>query len=200
MRADSWASLAGAALCALLIAADAAAAHNPKAPDPKAIVLPISDVPAGLTVSSQGYESLTEAAAGGPFTAAQYKAWGYLSGYEVHYELAGSAAKVVTGPVLITSSASVYKTPAGAAASLAASRAQCPKNGGHSFSPGGRIGDQSFGCVVNVTENGVPLVDYVVGWHRGPVKEGIVLGGTPTGASAAQTVRLARLVDKRIPG
>ena len=195
MEAGRWASLAGAALSALAVAAGAAATR-----DPKAMVLRLSDVPAGLTVSSQRYKSVTGAAASGPFTVAQYKAWGYLNGYEVDYELGGSSAKVVTEPILITSAGSVYKTPAGAAASFAAHRAQCSKIGGHSFSTDGRIGDASFGCVARTTESGVPVVEYVVAWRRGPVNAVIELGGLRTGASAAKTLRLARLVDSRIRG
>jgi len=192
MVARRWASLAGPALCALIVAAGAAATR-----DPKAMVLRLSDIPSGFFVQSQGYESLRAAAAGSPFTVAQYKAWGYLSYYEVDYELAGTGTKVLTGPLEIASSASVYKTAAGAAASFAASRAQCPKHG-RLFSTNAPIGDGSFGCVYSTSKSGVPVVVYVLTWHRGPCKAGIVVDGLSTAVSATRAVGLARLEDTRI--
>jgi hypothetical protein len=192
MPATRWASLAGPVLCALVVAAAAAAAR-----DPQAMVLRRSDIPSGFSVQSQGYESVRRAAAGSPFTVAQYEAWGYLRYYEVDYELAGAGTKVLTGPLEIASSASVYKTAAGAAASFAASRAQCPKHG-RLFSTTARIGDGSFGCEYATSKSGVPVVAYVLTWHRGPVKAGIVVDGLRTAVSATRAVGLARLEDARI--
>jgi hypothetical protein len=168
--------------------------------NPEALVLALSEVPAGFSDSLSQYLPVARLAKPSGVSVAQYQAWGYKSGYEVAYSAESTAAGWGPGPFGISSYALVYRTEAGARTSYLSAYKQCPKSHGASHgtyvSLGGRIGDQSFVCAFSSANLTTP--DYDVYWHQGTVEGLIVLAGqSPRAVSAANAVALARKQDAK---
>jgi hypothetical protein len=166
------------------------------AANPKALVLAVSEVPAGFSGSPGQYLSLPSLAKQSGVSVAQYRAWDYESGYEIIFSAESGAKGWGTGPLGITSGAIVYRTAGGARAAYLSANKQCPKLHGKYVSIGGRIGDQSFVCAFSSVN--LPTPDYDVYWRRGAVEGFSILGGqSPRAVSALHAVELARTQDAK---
>jgi hypothetical protein len=168
--------------------------------DPKKMVLQLQDLPTGFqTAADSGYKSLTAAAKkSSNVSAAQYKAWGYVIGYEADYVRNGSLADLSSGGVGLVSSASVYRTSAGAEKSLASSAKVCSQSSFSELSVGAKIGNEVHLCVAVRKGGGVTAQVYTVMWRRGRIKATVLLGGLKGSASPEQAVALAKRQDSRI--
>jgi hypothetical protein len=167
---------------------------------PEALVLDLAELPAGFSASGGQYLLLASLARQSGVSIARYRAWGYEKAYEGVFSTESGAAGMGSGPLGISSYAFVYRTAAGARASLLSLYRQCPKSHGTSrgkYVPmSGRIGDQSFVCAFSSVKLATP--EYDVSWRHGTVEGLIVLAGqSPQPVSAANAVALARTQDAK---
>ncbi len=164
--------------------------------DPSRLTLRLGDLPAGFALQSANVVSLAAAAKEGPQTVADYRRWGYVTGYEADF-LPDQTGASVRGAVLIVSSVSVYKTRRGAAASWTSSVQAClrkrPTCIRLSLSP--KIGDGAVLLKARTRSRGVTLSTLAVVWHRGSMKAGVLAAGVGDGPSAATVVALAAKQD-----
>ena len=188
--------------CLLVLAAAAAPAGvslASPAPDPKALVLRLQDLPTGYKVGSAHSVPL-EMAAREAWGKATLERWGYLGGYDARYTLdTSNTGDLLAQPALVESTVSVYRSAAGAHASVAASAALCNKPPNSELALGTRIGDEAHLCYRKRTVGAVASVVYAVIWRDGRLKAGVQIAGFEGAASAALAVRLAKEQDSRFP-
>jgi hypothetical protein len=182
------------AAATLILVASASAAN----PNPKQMVLRLQDLPTGFQSAGHHYKSLSAAANGNRFSEAQYRAWGYVIGYEADFSQNGSLADLFSGATEITSTASVYRTSAGAEKSLASSAKACSQSPSTELSVGVKIGNEVHLCSIVRKSKGVTVQVYGVMWRRGRVKAAVLLGGPKGSVSPKQAVTLAKRQDGRI--
>jgi hypothetical protein len=182
---------------ALVLASVAAAAVNPKP-----FVLRLVDMPSGFAATTSHYVSAQQAAKDGPTSIAQFREWGYLTGYEATYTQNGGLADLLAGAGQILSSVSVYKSAGGAASSWTESDATCLRHKPQCtrLALNERIGDQAGLYKVAVTSKKTKVISYVVVWRRGALKGSIIAAGVGVGPSVQATVALAVKQDKRMVG
>ena len=188
--------LASALLFVLL--AGTASASNP---DPKQMVLTLQDMPTGFSVSSgTGYKDIAAVAkTSSTATLAQYKAWGYQTGYEADFTGSPSLSDLMSGAADITSSVSVYKSSSGAEKSLTSSLGQCHKAPYKELSMGGaKLGDEGHLCSATKKSGEVTAQVYAVLWRHGRLKGSVLTAGVVGATSPTQAVTLAEVQDKRM--
>lgn len=180
---------------ALVFAAIAAASSS----DPKQMVLRLQEMPTGFSPASGSYYPITKAAAENGQPIAKLREWGYQTGYEADFKInSGSLTDVFTGPIDITTSATVYRTTGGAKASLASSAAACRKAPVSELSVGAKIGDEAHLCTLTKSSEGITGRAYIVIWRHGRYKGAVLLVATTSGASPTTAVSLARTQDARM--
>ena len=170
---------------------------------PSELVLRNSDLGSSFQLVRQDTGEVTNAlaAASGPSGhAAQLRAWGRVSGYQVHFVHRSTATSLSSGVVDLHDSATLYATRAGASGAFAY---ETQKERSTVFQPATapaalRIGDRrSFFTAVQKTQN-ILVQLYVLVWQRGrtvAVLEGVGLRGP---SRPAQLARIARLQDARL--
>lgn len=168
--------------------------------DPKTMVLQLQDLPTGFqTAPGSGYKSLTAAAKeSSNVSAAQYKVWGYVTGFDGDFSKNGSVADLMSGAGEILSSVSVYRTSAGSANSLASTVKACSRPPFHELSLGVRIGDEAHLCTAVQTSGGVKAQVYAIAWRRGRIRASILVSGLEGSTSPNEAVALAKRQDSRI--
>jgi hypothetical protein len=183
----------GAGLLALvaLLAAGAAGAATL---DPRPMTLRLTDVPAGFARTKAHYVSNVQAARNDR-TGKSFAKLGRLNGYDADYK-----RSAVTGLVEIDSTASTYRTAAGAHGSLAISFRAASAAAGYTRVSLGRkpLGDEARMVETTVRRNGFDVRLDVVMWRRGRVFAAIIGGGIAGTVSAQQVAGLARLEDAHI--
>jgi len=182
-------------LVALLVLglATACGSRSTKA-DPKQMVLQLQDLPMGFHArSGSGYTPSLAAPNESVVNAAQYKAWGYVTGYAANFSKNSSVA---VGTGLITSTAIVYRTSAGPEKSLASTVRVCSRPPLHELSLGTRIGDEAHLCVMAIMRGGMNVNTYALMWRRGRIAASIAVSGSA--GTPKQAVALAELQDNRI--
>jgi hypothetical protein len=190
-------AILAAALCVSVLAGSASGGN----PDPRQMVLRLQDMPTGFgTASASGYKTIAAVAKGSSTASlAQYKAWGYATGYEADFSADGaSIGDILSGASDIDSSASVYSSSSGAEKSLNASVAACNKAPFKELSVGAKIGDEAHLCAVTKKSGDVTVEVYVVLWRHGRFKGSVEIAGVAAGTSATQAVKLAAIQDKRM--
>jgi hypothetical protein len=177
-------------------------AAPPGSPNPARMVLTLRDMPTGFKAGKHRYYPTAASAAAGSktTTAADYKAWGYATGYEADFSREVSLSDLATGAIEVDSTASIYRSSAGAHASMVNSKRICQRPPFHLVSVGGRLGDEAHLCSLAVTSQGHEAQAYVVVWRRGRFKGRIVAAGLQGGISVSQAVSLARLQNGRMHG
>ena len=183
------------ALIALLAVAGFASATNP---DPVKMVLRLSDVPRGFHTASSGYKSTAAVAKGSTVSLSQYKAWGYVIGYEADFGQGGSTSDLFSGAAEIASSAAIYRTDAGAEASLTSSAKDCAIAPSHELTVKTRIGNETHLCEVASKSGDKTAEIYGVLWRHGRVRAFVGLAGIKGRVSATEAISLAIRQDQRI--
>jgi hypothetical protein len=166
------------------------------------MVLTVQDMPTGFKVTKRRYYPTAASAAAGSktTTAADYKAWGYVTGYEVDFSREVSLSELATGAIEVNSTASIYRSTAGAHASMAKSKRICQRPPFHLGAVGRRLGDEAHLCSYAARSQGQEAQVYVVVWRRGRFKGIIIAAGLKGGTSATQAVSLARIQNGRMHG
>jgi len=162
---------------------------------PRQMVLRLSDMPTGFKVDTSGAMNAAAAVGEGGVTLAELKSWGYRTGYETDFASDVALSDSVSGAIEITSSASIYASRGGVAASLDASIKAC---GRHKLSVGATIGDQAELCAVTQMSGGYHFQAFAVLWRQGAVKGAVIVVGLKGGVSSRQAVSLAKVESARI--
>jgi len=190
-----------AALAALVGGLLAATASG--RPNPRTLTLRLADMPSGFSVKTAHYVGAVAAAGSGSATEAQYRAWGYMAGYEADFAQRGSLSDLLKGAVEIDSSVSVYETAHGAAESWADSKVYCAEHTSVCLrlSLGKKIGSQAgLYKLTPPSSGGVKTVVYSVVWHRGPLRAAVLATGAAAGVgpSLSEVIALAVKQDRRM--
>jgi hypothetical protein len=166
------------------------------------MVLTLGDMPTGFKATKRRYVSTPEAAAKGSqtTTAADYRAWGFVAGYEINFTRDVSLTELATGAVEIDSYSSVYRSTSGAHASMVTSNRICQKPPFQALSVGARLGDESHLCSFTQTKGNITGQVYIVVFRRSRFKGSIFASGIKGGASASEAVSLAKVQVARMHG
>jgi hypothetical protein len=121
--------------------------------------------------------------------------FGRVSGCTAMYAPGG--APTADGTVRVFSSVSVYETPEGASASLAATHAENEALGGADFEVSG-LGDEVMGQITPVTGGDSSYTDTRVMLQRGPYAATAALHSTAPGNASAEVIDWARALDQRM--
>jgi hypothetical protein len=181
--------------CAIALSAVAGAAHTPP---PSALVLHRADL--GRAYTGHGVAvSNSDVARGAPVGfAGKLARWGRVDGYEVDFTRALSATGLQDGPLIVTSTASVYRTAGGARASIAYANRRLVPTGYVPLALGFRVGRQARQWVRQGASGVGAVLQYVVSWREQTVDASIVLTGRVGVVSAADIAPLALRQDARI--
>jgi hypothetical protein len=193
--------LALAAGSAIALALGAAAALGTSSPALPGLVLGIHDLSPGFEIvrAATGSRATDAAAArGSTFSPAQYRAWGYEDGYQREFQQTRSAVAALTGPAFVDSSVDVYRTAAGAAKSLNATRAACDRASSRTLRLDARIGDAAVLCEETHASAGHVVVVIGLLWRRNRFKASVEVAGVEGAVDPTFVVSLARIEDQRI--
>jgi hypothetical protein len=184
-------------LSAALLAGTAPAAA---APDTRAMVLKLSDLPVRATFEGGSYVDNARAAALSPSTTlADFNRQGRINGYTADFWLDSTTA--------ITTQASVFKTAKGSSDSLHHNFATETKPQRTSdgvalqfkrVAAGVRIGDEARTYSATFKNGATTLAVFAIHWRYRTVKAQFFLVGLPGGVSAAAATRMARTQQARI--
>jgi hypothetical protein len=160
----------------------------------RAFVLTRKEVGPELTSKSESYTPAQDAAQG-TWTLSQLESWGYEAGFERVFDrdLGTSNSEQ------IASNAGVYRTSAGAAASLEANGNACIAGSLQVLKAPTKLGQESVFCTETGTEAGTTGQLFLLFWRIGRFKGSITLSGIKGHVTAAQTVSLAELQAERMP-
>jgi hypothetical protein len=188
---------ARALLVAALLAVGAAAAA-PRPPDPASLVLRRADV--GRSYAGRGgVVTDADAARGGPAGyAARLARWGRVTGYEIDFTRLANAATLQDGPLAVHSSASVYRSRAGAHAAFAYAPGQLVPGGYAPLPLGFAIGEEARQWVSQAASGFGTLLHYVLIWRERDVDASITITGRVGVVSAFDVASLARRQEARI--
>ena len=188
-----------AAVLAGALLSPAWAAHA--APNPSGLVLRLSDLPAGFKIDTKETGVFSNARAAisehNPKDRANFKRWGRLTGYRAQFTRSARTGRFGS-LVRVTSRASLFKAPSGAAASFAEVPARCSGGTAHTVSLGVTLGQRSFACSelqdVGVTTFRV----YAVYWQQRRVEAALVLVWVEGGIAASDAAALAKAQERHI--
>jgi hypothetical protein len=188
------------AILAVLVACASASGASP---DPKRMVLRLQDMPTGFKVGKHRYYSTPEAVASTSkvLTTADFRSWGYVTGYEADFARDPSLADLASGGAIqIISITSIYRSSVGAHRSMVKSKQFCRKPPFQEVSVGARLGHEAHMCSYTETQGGFTAQVYVVVWRKGRFKASIFLAGLKGGTSASEAVSLAKVQLGRMHG
>ena len=121
--------------------------------------------------------------------------FGRVSGCTAMYAPGGAPA--ADGTVRVFSSVSLYETPDGASASLAATGAENAARGGSAFDVPG-LGDEDFGQVTPVSAEDSDYIDTRVMLRLGAYAATVALHSTAKADASAEVISWARALDERL--
>ena len=187
-------------MAALLGGCGTAPAHLIKAPLPD-LVLTIAEIPyPGFVVepgsSSAGYYSNQRAAGKNTALLAKLEAAGREGGYEVDFNRSQSPQQAV-GPVVIESSAALYRSAAGASQGLRLVGEQAAAAGGTAISTG-KLGDQALGFMLVRQFEGTSYEAYIVAWRQANVVAGIQVEGNAATLDIQYAISLATIQQRQV--
>ena len=178
-----------------------ASASPASTPDTKAMVLKLSDLPAGFVLDKGHYADNARAAKESETALADFTRWGRITGYEADF-----SREALTGILKVTSASSTYKTAKGAADSTRDSYAQTTKP--HRFngqpvtfkqvSTGAKIGHEARMYSTSLKANGFNFTFYAILWRYGTVKASLLVGGLRGTFDAATAVKMAKRQQARM--
>jgi hypothetical protein len=145
---------------------------------------------------SAGFYSNSRLAAGDVATLAALRRAGRLGGYERDFSRAVSPVQAV-GPVVIESSASLFRTGSGAAQGLALLGAELVRAGGTPISTG-QVGQAVLGYVIQKQLDGVAYDSFVVLWRQDNAVGVILAAGNAATMDVQYAVQLAQLAERRL--
>ena len=145
---------------------------------------------------SAGYYSNARLAAGDAATLSALQRAGRLSGYERDYSRAASPVQAV-GPVVIESSASLFRTAAGATEGLALLGRALVRAGGTPISTG-QVGQEVLGYVIQKQLNGVAYDSFVVLWRQDNAVGVVLAAGNAATMDVQYAVQLAQIAERRL--
>jgi hypothetical protein len=184
-----------AAACAVL-GAGVAGVSSARSPDPKLMVLRLSDVPVGFGIVNGYYADNVRAAKENPWVSlADFISWGRITGYGAEYQRSSSV-----GLVDIVSRASTYRTQLGAGQSLHDTYRFLKQQRQFVQVSMGRttIGNDSRMYSFTTKSSGLTLLDYIVVWRWKTVKADVTGGGIHATGQPEAVIALARTQEKRI--
>ena len=155
-------------------------------------------MPTGFKVDKSYAVPLAKAAKEGEYKVDQLKHWGYVRGFEADFSRDVSLSSLVKGAIDVESTASAYKSTAGAHASFAFSAKACGKAPATELSVGAKIGDEAVLCGVVKKSNGYKFQTYALIWRRRTFKEAVLIVGLKGATSPDQAVHLAKIQDRRM--
>ena len=183
----------------LLVAAavvSAAGAAVPRTPPPATLVLRRADLTTGYTGRGARVDNAAAARGAPPGFAAKIARWGRVDGYEVDFTR--HTGTLQDGPLVIRSSASVYRSKSGARAAFAYARRHLVPRGYVPLALGFSIGDEARQWVSQDQSGLGTLLEYVVIWRERNVDGSVVLTGRVGVVSAADVAPLAKKQESRI--
>jgi hypothetical protein len=175
--------------------AAATAPTSSSATDPKALVLQLRDVPAGFERTTGRYVSNAQANRESSVKK-NYAKLGRITGYEAEFE-----KEAILGILQISSTASTYKTAAGAHNSIRISVQAADANREVRFrrlSVGGRLGHEAYFHKATMTRDGTKVDVFAVTWRTGRIYAGVLAAALAGSADPADVVALARKQQSRI--
>jgi hypothetical protein len=188
-----------AALSCIAALAVASAAAASAGPSPSGLVLRESDIPPVYAIDpASGTRSNAQEAEDTQIPRATVERWGRIDGYRVWFARPPAVKNRRTGLSAITSSASVFRTAAGAHAGYAALASLCRKDRYRVVHKPG-IGDEAVVCTRTVAATGAPATTvYALIWRRGRVMASTGTASLRDARQADETVALALKQDGRI--
>ncbi|MGC8472960.1 MAG: hypothetical protein ACP5PW_00935 [Candidatus Dormibacteria bacterium] len=145
---------------------------------------------------SAGYYSNSRLAAGDAATLSALDRAGRLSGYERDFARAASPVQAV-GPVVIESSASLFRTASGATKGLALLGQALVRAGGTPISTG-QVGQEVLGYVIQKQLNGVAYDSFVVLWRQENAVGVVLAAGNAATMDVQYAVQLAQIAERRL--
>jgi hypothetical protein len=181
---------------AVLVAICAPSAYSRASADPKLMVLQLSDLPSGFSRGQARYVSNHQALRESTVKK-NYAKLGRINGYEAVFTKHGAP---LTGILQVNSTASTYKTAAGAQASLRISEVAAGRSRPRfrRLSVGTPLGDEARLLTATVRQGGVTVDVYSLIWRSGSVYATVLAGALTGTGSPAQVVALAKKQQKRI--
>jgi hypothetical protein len=182
--------LLAAAACAV-VGVGVAGASSARSPDPKLLVLRLSDLPVGFGRVSGYYANNVRAAKETKtISLSDYMRWGRITGYEEEFRRSS-----VTGLIDILAQASTYSTASGAGQSLQATyRAALTEPKVVQVSMGRTIGNDSRAYSYTTKS----ALVYIVAWRWKTVKATVFGAGVLGTVQPEPVIALAHKQQKRI--
>jgi hypothetical protein len=185
------------ALALVLLAAlpAAASAAHRRTPDPRAMVVKLSDLPASFDRAQGHYVSnalLVEESA----THKDFEKLGRVTGYYTAYTAIG-----LGGLTAVTSFASIYRLGHGAHESLVQSVAEAKRQGGRVLEPRpavSRLGSDARLFVQRVSQDGTKVDYFTLVWRHGHVFAEVMGAGLSGTLDPVQVIVLAKKQDDHI--
>ena len=145
---------------------------------------------------SAGFYSNRRLAGRDPAILAALRRAGREGGYERDFSRAVSPVQVV-GPVVIESSASLFRTAQGAREGLALLGREVAGQGGTPISTG-RVGQDTLGYVIQKQLNGVAYDSFVVLWRQDNAVAVVLVAGNAATMDVQYAVQLAQIAQLRL--
>jgi hypothetical protein len=180
------------ATCALLLSVPAVAGSNP---DPKQLVLQLSDVPSGFGREFGIYRSNADVARTRNEPTSKLIKLGRMRGYVAHYKKHVSITPHLKGPYEIEADVGVYRAAAGAHASFVEFLERI-----HHIrrAVGTPLGGESGLSTYTYTRNGVLRRPFLVYWRTGRLVGEVIAEGVAGGIDAQTVIDLAKRQQARM--
>ena len=167
------------------------------AADPKAMRLRVADLPVGFAVEKERYMPNAVSAKEDGRPVSLLLRWGRINGYEIEF----SRTQLV-GAAVVSSTLSVYRTPAGAHSSMLDTYARMTKpykgvTWRRASLGGTRLGHEARMFVATLKQNGTEYALHGIVWRYRNVKVGVLVAGLVL-TDSAETVRIGRRQQARI--
>lgn len=145
---------------------------------------------------SAGYYSDQRAAGGNRALLGKLRAAGREQGYEADFTRSPSPQQAV-GPVVIESSATLYRSAGGAAQGLRLVGQQALAAGGTAISTG-KLGDQALGFMLVKQFEGTSYEAYIVAWRQANLVAAIQVEGNAATLDIQYALTLAAIQQRQV--
>jgi hypothetical protein len=167
------------------------------------MVLEASDLPPGFAVEAQGTGVQTNQDVIHKFgraIAPKLRRWGRLTGYAVTYQQSDPKSGALPGVFAFLGAVALYRTPAGAHASLQAPPLGCRGSGFEPITLAGHRppGPDTVLCTQGTTINGARVRTFLVQWRRGRATGGTAVSEIEGATTPQAALTAAYTQDKRM--
>lgn len=185
--------------------AGAGTAADTATPDPKTLVLQRADLPTGFAFKSGRYVSNAQAARESKEPILKFIRWGRINGYDADYEKPVALSSLLKGPIIINSTANVYRRADGAHRAYAEGvgpglRKRDPQGKLKRLAVGASLGDEAR--LYTYTEKrgggGFTIRVFAAYWRTGRFTARVITGGIEGGIAAESAVDLAKRQQARL--